>query len=66
MSQVFDERASKEALHALWDSLDHAERTEGIPNDPTDLQREDQLIRAIKQYEADSDLDAYRKGKRGE
>jgi len=66
MSQVFDERASKEALHALWDSLDHAERTEGIPNDPTDLQREDQLLRAIKQYEADQDLDAYRRSKRGE
>ena len=59
MSQVFDERASKEALHALWDSLDRAERTEGIPNDPTDLQREDQLLRAIKQYEASEDYQSY-------
>lgn len=56
---VFDERASKEALHALWTSLDRAGRTKGVCNDPTDLQREDQLLRAIREYEASEDYRSY-------
>ena len=56
----------EQALHTAWNALNEAQRTNGVCNDPNDHAAEVELIGAIKRYEADSDLEAYRKGKRGE
>ena len=55
---------NEEALHTAWSASDRAQRVQGVPLDPDDLAVENELIAAIREYEAAEDYQRYLEGKR--
>ena len=53
----------EERLHDLYRSLDNIPRVEGVPTNSEDDERERILLRSIHAYEANWDLDEYKRRK---